>query len=334
MTNDECPMMRGSLFGIFLSLVICPWSFLPCSAAEAVPRPEVILATGAPGTDEYGAKFTEWADEWAKAATQGGALLTRIGAAASDTNSLAQLESTITSAHPLGGEPLWIVLIGHGTFDGREAKFNLAGDDISAERLAVLLAPVKRPVVIVAAFSSSGAFLKPLSAPGRVVLTATKSGSEVNYSRFGGFLAAALGSTAADRDKDGQVSLLEAWLSAARATADFYESEGRLATEHSLLDDNGDGAGTPPDWFSGVRLVKRADKGEGDGRLAHRIHLVPNPSDSALTPVQRETRDRLEREIEQLRQLKATLPPGDYWQRLEEKLLQLGKLYFVPPRED
>src|SRR4029453_6684986 len=106
-------------------------------------------------------------------------------------------------------------------------------------------------------FSASGAWLKPMSGKDRIVVTATKSGAEINYSRFGGYFASAIGDPSGDLDKDGQTSVLEAWLSASQGVADFYKSEGRLATEHSLLEDNADGLGTPASWFSGIRAVKK-----------------------------------------------------------------------------
>ena len=136
-----------------------------------------------------------------------------------------------------------------------------------------------RPLIIVAAFSSSGAWLDPLKAPNRVILTATRSGSEENFSRLGQYLPGSFTDPTADLDQDGQVSLLEAWLISARKTAEFYSGEGRLATEHSLLEDNGDGRGTPPDWFQGVRAVKKSkDNALPDGLRAHQIHLVQNPA--------------------------------------------------------
>ena len=109
--------------------------------------------------------------------------------------------------------------------------------------------------------SSSAPFINRLSAPDRVVVTATKSGYELNYARFGDYLSAPSPTPAADLDKDEQTSLLEAFLLASGRVAEFYEQEARLATETALIDDNGDGQGTPAAWFRGVRAVRRAKTG-------------------------------------------------------------------------
>jgi hypothetical protein len=219
-------------------------------------------------------------------------------------------------------------MLGHGSFDGREGKFNFTGDDLSSTDLATWLKPFHRTVVVICGFSASGAFLKPLSAPGRIIITATRSGSENNYARLGGYLSQTIADPAADLDKDGQTSLLEAWLAAAQRTAEFYKSEDRLATEHSLLDDNGDGLGTPPDWFQGVRVVKKSTgKQAPDGQRAHQIQLVPSAMEKSLAPELREERDKLEREIARLRETKASQPDNEYYAKLEAILIRLAGLY-------
>ena len=97
----------------------------------------------------------------------------------------------------------------------------------------------------------------------------------MNFARFGNELSNSMTNPAADLDKDGQTSLLEAWLMAARRIEEHYKTQGQLATEHSLLDDNGDGHGTPADWYRGIRLVKNSSgKNNADGFLAHQFHLV------------------------------------------------------------
>nr|MDQ3624677.1 hypothetical protein [Verrucomicrobiota bacterium] len=238
-------------------------------------RASVILVVGAGGEQEYTEEFARWAMHWQKAAGTAGARLTTIGLKPTAEPDLEQVRKTLLAELPDTPAELWIVLLGHGTADPQDAKLNLRGDDLSAAQLAEWLKPFRRPLVLINAFSSGGAFLKPLAAPGRVVVTATRSGSEHNYARFGRFFSQAIADPAADLDKDGQVSVLEAYLAAAQAVAEFYKNEGRLATEHALLDDNGDGLGTPADWFRGVRAVKKArDDAELDGLRAHQMHLI------------------------------------------------------------
>ena len=125
--------------------------------------------------------------------------------------------------------------------------------------------------------SASGPFLNRLSGENRVIVTATRSGDEQNYARFGQYLAEAIADPRADLDKDGQVSLLEAYLSASSRVDEYYKTHSQLATEHALLDDNGDRLGTPADWFRGVRATRRAKDGAAlDGTRAHQLHLVPS----------------------------------------------------------
>src|SRR5436853_518057 len=115
---------------------------------------------------------------------------------------------------------------------------------------------------------------------------------------------------------------------ASRRVSQFYQLEGRLATEHALIDDNGDGLGTPADWFQGVRAVKKADKGSSvDGRRAHQIHLVSNAEDLKLSTADRTRRDELETAIASLRDQKTKLPKDDYYRQLESLLVQMARLY-------
>src|SRR5262249_50255186 len=132
-----------------------------------------------------------------------------------ETNDLEVLRATIAQ-QSLKGPPLWLILIGHGSYDGKQARFNLRGPDLSATNLATWLKPFQRPQAVINTSSSSSPFLNALSASNRVIITATRSGSEQNYARLGDYLAAAIADTAADLDKDGQVSVLEAFLLASR----------------------------------------------------------------------------------------------------------------------
>lgn len=295
-------------------------------AEDAEQATSVIVAVGTGGELTYADAFTRWAANWRKAGEAAGAHVQSIDK--NETDSLARLRQALEAEPKESSAELWLVLLGHGTFDGREGKFNLAGDDLTASDLTALLRPFHRPVIVVCGFSASGAFLKPLSAAGRVIITATKTGTENNYARFGGYLSEAVADPAADLDKDGQTSLLEAWLAAAQRTATYYKDEGRLATEHALLDDNGDGLGTPPDWFQGVRVVKKStDRRAPDGLRAHQIHLVPSAAERALSPAVRAERDAIEKELAQLREVKSSMPDEMYFSQLDSLLLKLAHLY-------
>ncbi len=301
-----------------------------CSLALAEPaeKPCVLVVVGAPGSAEYTSQFRQWADQWRDAAKKASAESIRIGLDAESTATDRDQLRDALAAHAEGREPLWVVLIGHGTFDGREAKFNLRGPDLTDAELAGWLAPVKRPLAVMVCASSSGPFLNKLSGENRVVVTATKSGHEQNFARFGGYLAGAIGDPAADLDKDGQVSLLEAFLMAAGRTDEFYREHARLATEHSLIDDNGDKLGTPPDWFHGIRATRRAKDGAPlDGIRAHQFHLILSDQERKLPAETRRRRDELETAIAALRDEKPKLNADEYYKRLESLMVELARLY-------
>jgi hypothetical protein len=333
-------MMRLALLLIAISLA---FTVTPLRAEE---RQTLIVVVGAEGTPEYGQEFRTWAERWSAAAEQAGAECVLIGleemgsedAVDGDKASDAD-ESTRTKtdrevleeslrAHSQGSSAaLWLVLIGHGTYDGKTARFNLRGPDISAEDLQLWLKQTDRPVAIANCASCSGPFLAKLSGPSRVILTATKSGHEYNYARFGDYLSAAITDPAADLDKDEQTSLLEAYLVAAAKVREFYATESRLATEHALLDDNGDGLGTPGEFFQGVRPIKAAkDNASLDGTLSGQFVLVRSEREAGLSNEIRNQRDALERELAKLRTQRQTLGDDEYLALIEPILIKLARL--------
>lgn len=309
-----------------VALILLPFVVVLLGAAE---KPSVIVVTGAPGTEEYGRDFAKWADQWNAASEKAKATFRQVGKV-NKGDPKDVLRKILAKESRKSPQPLWVVLLGHGTYAGKQAKFNLNGPDLEAGELAEWLKDFERPLAIVNCASSSSPFLNALRAKGRVVITATRSGVERNYCRLGGFLATAIGDSTADLDKDGQTSLLEAWLIASRRTAAFYEEEGRLATEHSLLDDNGDGKGTQSDWFRGLQVTKKSAE-EGllpDGLRAHQFHLIPSANERKLTARQRAERDALELELARLRSRKTKLKDDEYYELLEEVLRQMSRIYF------
>ena len=187
---------------------------------------------------------------------------------------------------------------------------------------------MKRPLAVINCTSASAPFLNRLAGDNRVVITATKSGDEQNFAHFGQYISAAIADPGADVDKDGQVSLLEAYLTACRNLDEFYKQEARLPSEHALLDDNGDGLGTPAAWFRGIRATQRAKEGASlDGTRAHQIHLIASDREKQLPPELRQRRDALELAIAKLREEKAALNEDDYYNRLEKLMLELAQLY-------
>ena len=299
------------------------------TSARQPQRQTVIVVLGAGGTERYAEQFAQWADLWEEACSKGEARFIAIGLDNVETQSdRAKLQEVLSYESKQSDTPLWLVLIGHGTFDGRTAKFNLRGSDFSADDLAEWLEPIRRPTAVINSASSSAPFLTKLSSPGRVVITATKSGFEQNYTRFGKYLAEAIVAPQSDLDKDGQTSLLEAFLTASHHTSEFYSAAGRLATEHALLDDNGDALGTRPDWFRGIRPVQRAaDGADLDGYRAHQLHLLGSETEMKMPGDLRAERDRLELEVMKLRDAKETYPEQEYFSKLESLLSQIARIY-------
>lgn len=289
----------------------------------------VIVVVGAAGSPEYGAQFTKWAQLWEQACSKGGAKFTVIGIdEIRNPDDRTKLQQTLAVESQQTDAALWLVLIGHGTFDGRTAKFNLRGPDVSANDLAEWLKPVQRPLIVINSASSSAPFLSVLSGPERVVITATRSGFEQNYTRFGEYLAGSIAEPKADLDKDGQTSLLEAFLTASNRVDEFYLAAGRLATERALLDDNGDRLGTRADWFRGIRPVQTAEDGAAlDGYRAHQFHLVHSEAENKMPPQLRAKRDKLELEVMALRDSKDKFSEEEYFSRLESMLYDIAQIY-------
>ncbi len=295
----------------------------------------VLIVVGASGAPEYAAPFREAAERWRAACQKAGIAASVIGLDEKPgTSDYDRLKTALAEHARTARDPLWIVFLGHGTFDGREAKFNLRGPDLSDVELAKWLAAAKRPVVVINCASASGPFLNRLSGPDRVIITATKSGDESNFSRFGQFLAQAISDERADLDKDGQVSLLEAFLVGGSRVEEYYRTHSQLASEHALLDDNGDKLGTPATWFKGVRATQRAKDGAKlDGTRAHQLHLIESTREKNIPAEKRRRRDQLELSVAALRDQKDKLSIDEYYRRLEPLMVELARIYRDVPAD-
>jgi hypothetical protein len=211
-----------------------------------------------------------------------------------------------------------LVLVGHGSYDGVEYKFNLVGPDISAADLARLCNAVQsRRQLVVNTTSSSGGGLAALQRKGRAVIAATKSGTEKNATVFARFFVEAFQDPAADVDKNETISALEAFQYAERKTADFYTSQKRLATEHPIFEDIG--TGEP------VR-----EPGSGQGRLLASFALVHlgGARSAAMDPAKRDLlarKEDIEGQIDNLKYQKAAMPQQDYERQLKTLLVDLAR---------
>ncbi len=214
---------------------------------------------------------------------------------------------------------VFIVLIGHGTFDGKVAKFNLPGPDMTPANFEPLLKSIRsKHIVFVNTASSSGPFLEELGGPGRTIVTATRTGAERFATLFGGYFVDALMSDTADADKNRRVSVLEAFDAAKMGVARAYEQEGIMLTEHPLLDDSGDKKGTTDPKADGK-----------NGRVASILALGTvqgadtMPADPKMRALYEERRD-LERRVEGLKLMKNGMEPARYASELEKLLTDLA----------
>jgi len=214
---------------------------------------------------------------------------------------------------------VFVVLIGHGSFDGKEAKFNLVGPDMTPANFEPLLKSLpSKHVVFVNTTSSSGPFLEELAGPGRTIVTATRTGAERYATLFGGYFIDALMSDSADADKNHRITILEAFNAAKLGVARAYEQEGIMLTEHPLLDDSGDKKGTADPSADGKI-----------GRVASVLSLGTEqaadalPADPKMRALYEERRD-LERRVEGLKLMKTSMDSARYASELEKLLTDLA----------
>ena len=214
---------------------------------------------------------------------------------------------------------LYVVLIGHGSFDGIDAKFNLVGPDLEAEEWDALLSRVPGRLVFVNTTSASFPFLERLSGRGRTIVTATESAVQRYDTVFPEFFVEAFVEPAADRDKNGRVSILEAFEFASFGVRQWYRQRGRLATERALIDDNGDGRGT------------EAGQPGPDGLTAARLHLGAGleeaevVTDPRLAPLVAR-RQALRQAVDDLKAAKADMSEEMYLGDLERVLVELARV--------
>ncbi|HKQ87537.1 MAG TPA: hypothetical protein VJS43_12315 [Candidatus Acidoferrales bacterium] len=282
----------------------------------------VVTIAGLGGEPDYEQRFEGNAKDIERVFTSEGDqfhAVTLYGAEATKDKLTAALQQVASQAKP--DDDFVLILIGHGSFDGFEYKFNLVGPDISADDLAALCdkIPSKRQL-IVNTTSASGGSLIPLQKPGRAVVMATKSGTERNATIFARYFAEALQDPAADTNKDDSISALEAFVYAAKKTANFYDSEQQLATEHAQFEDTGKGDAAreaSPLTAEGLLLSSFTLVRLGTERAA-----ANDPAKQALLA----QKEDLEQKIDELKYRKAAMDENDYKQQLTGYLVQLAKV--------
>jgi hypothetical protein len=306
------------------------WSALALSAlvtdiSHAEER-YALIVSGATGGGAYVQQYGQWTQAFAQTLVDqmhfdasSVTVLAETGDASS-TATAVNVRRLITSIgrRMQAGDLLVILLIGHGTFDGVDAKFNLVGPDLESAEWASLLRGVPGRLVLVNSAAASFPFIERLAGPRRIVIAATDSPAQRFDTVFPEHFIAAFRDAASDIDKNGRISMWEAFASAAAGVRRSYQQRGQLATERSLLDDNGDGVG------------REAAAQGADGSLASRTYLdAPAagaaPTDEVLVELL-QRRASLNAEAEELQVKKAFMSPAEYDREFERVMIALARV--------
>lgn len=298
-----------------------------CLAVQATAEQRyAVILSGASGGPKYAEQMAEWrnvlraalvdrygfsadhvrvlVDETVKTSEQGTAQNVR--------TTVAALRKQLTRE-----DLLLIVLLGHGTYDGEVAKFNLVGPDLTASDWHTLLNGVPARLAVVNTTEASFPFLEKLSGPNRIVITATDSAAQKYATVFPDYFAKAMQAASSDIDKNGRTSIFEVFTAASAAVKQHYEQRGQLTTERALLDDNGDGKG-------------REATAEGpDGGIARIAYLdsevVAESANPELAGLIRRRR-ALEQQAEEHKQLKGVMPEPEWQATFEKLMLELAQV--------
>ncbi len=296
---------------------------LAAAATSARADSYYLTVAGLGGEADYEQRFTQQAadlDRIFKASGATAHVVTLSGKEATRAHVTEALQTLAAEAKP--EDDFVMTLIGHGSYDGVDYKFNLPGPDLSAAALAQLCNHISaKRQLIVNTTSSSGGSIATLAKKGRAVIAATKSGTEKNATVFARYWVEALQDARADVDKNETVTALEAFEYATTKTAAFYDSQKRLATEHAVFADTANGAAA----------VRVASKTTGEGRLLASVALVRFGTERAVgaSPAKRSLlarKEQLEARIDTLKYQRAAMSPQEYRQQMTDSLVALAKV--------
>jgi hypothetical protein len=306
----------AGLKACLLALFVAP----PSAASERY----ALIVSGANGEASYSEQYGQWRQAAVTALLEklgfdDSKILTLFdGADPSHASSAVGVRRSIDAirAKMRADDLLFVLLIGHGSFDGTEAKFNLVGPDLSSAEWAALLKPLPGHLVFVNTTAASFPFLEHFAGPRRVVITATDSVGQRFDTVFPEFFIRALTDPGADLDKNGRVSVWEAFAAASMGVRRYYTQRGQLATERALIDDNGDGVG-------------REVGGEGtDGSASSRLYLDPDvpgaaPTDEELLLLLQK-RAALQIDVDELKERRQLMTPDEYQKEFERIMIALA----------
>jgi hypothetical protein len=291
---------------------------MACTVAiQARAATYYVIVAGLGGEPDYEQRFMAAAKELDRIFSPTAHVYTLTGAQATATQLTETMGAVARDAK--ADDDFTLILIGHGSFDGVEYKFNLVGPDVTAAEIATMCDRIaaKRQLVVDTTSASGGA-VQVLERPGRAVIAATKSGTEKNATVFARYWVEALEDPAADTDKSDSISAMETFTYAAKKTAAFYDSQKRLATEHAVFNDVGTG-----------EPVREAGNGQGMLMSSFTLLRLGTSLQAAKDPAKRallNKKDELEQKIDTLKYQKAAMDPEDYKKQLMDALLELAKV--------
>jgi hypothetical protein len=312
--------MRGGGIGIRLRIVRQLLAVICALELHAQADVYYVTVAGMGGEPDYEQRFTGAANDLDKVFKSAGAtshVFTLTGPQATASRLKETLSAIARDSKT--DDDFVLILIGHGSFDGAEYKFNLVGPDVTGGEIAAMCdrIPARRQL-IVDTTSASGGAMQALERPGRAVVAATKSGTEKNATVFARYWVEALQDPATDTDKSESISAMEAFTYAAAKTAGFYDSQKRLATEHAVFDDVGRG-----------EPVRQASNGQGAFMSSFTLLRLATSQQAANDPAKRALlakKEELEQKIDTLKYQKAAMDPADYKQQLTAALVELAKV--------
>jgi hypothetical protein len=289
-------------------------------AAQARAASYYVIVAGLGGEPDYVQRFTADANELERifqASGETAHVFTLTGAESTAAQMRAIMNTVANQAK--ADDDFTLILIGHGSYDGLEYKLNLVGPDLTAADIAAMCDRIAaRRQLVVDTTSASGGAVQALERPGRAVIAATKSGTEKNATVFARYWVEALQDSSTDTDKSDSISAMEAFTYAAKKTAEFYDSQKRLATEHAVFNDTGSG---PP--------VRGAGDGQGMLMSSFTLLRLGSSQEAANDPAKQPLlakKEELEQKIDVLKYRKAAMDPADYKKQLTDALVELAKV--------
>ena len=346
--DNPSRLRRSHLFGIS-SVEFSFWKFvfvchqillslLGPSLLMAQPARHGLIVTSVSGDEESKEKFWKWSSQMYQTLNQELKFpkenLFFLAEDPNQDNSIVTAKATRSelskvfdrlASRVAADDLVFVFLLGHASFDSKEYKFNLLGPDVTGSELKAYLDRFpSQKVVLVCATPCSGILTKILSHKNRIIITATKNEFENNATIFAQFLVEAFQNKAADSDKNGEVSILEAYSYARQKVDAWYKERKLLATEHPILEDNGDGVGSSlPSPANGEGLLaSKISLGEAVAAVAQR---GGNPSASPELSALYSNKQRIEAALQELKYKRSSLSDAEYNKSLESLLVQLAQ---------